>query len=440
MRLPDLTPQRAQPWAAAAIGLLTAGLACPSFVPKIALSNMADAPSGSVLAVLGLMLFEWVSAIREHDARARSRMAWAMAFSGVAFVDLRQANAALFAWLVFGCLLAGGLRRRWLGIRELLSLSLIVLVPFIIWLLWNRYTAAQIPGGQFVFLPFKAWRWAEFPDALHSMFRVMLSKIGLFGLILIISVRAVWAFRDHDNLDAPSRAVLITASVVCLCNIAFLAFTYLAADFSVGEASSAVSFWRYAGQTGPLAVLGFVAGMPLDWTRRIPAVPSGVALVVLALVLPIATVRLYRADLASSVPMLRSAAQSTAEAVPAGAPLELVDLTGDGFAPFVVAYQIRATDQERGEPPRKIAAVARPTGIPPADAANIDFAAAPFLWLTEGAPEMDRLFGVRLRAGCSYLLRREADHFAIMLSWQLSPYLRNSEREGWSSATGSPCS
>ncbi len=439
-RLPDVSGQRARPWAAAAIGLLTAGLACPSFVPKIALSNMADAPTGSVLAILGLMVFDWVAAIRAGDAKARSRITWAMAFASVAFVDLRQANAALFAWLVFGCVLAGGLRRRWLGFGEIVSLSLIVLLPFIVWLLWGRYTAAQIPGGDFVFLPFRAWRWAEFPDTLHSMLRVMLSKIGLFGLILIISIRAALAFREHDNLDAPSRTVLISAVAVCLCNIGFLAFTYLAADFSVGEVTSAVSFWRYAGQTGPLAVLGLVAGMPLGWIRRVPAVPSAVGLVALTLILPIATVRLYRADLASSVPMLRSAARATAEAIPPGAPIELVDLTGDGFAPFVVAYQISATDRNHGEPPRQITAVARPTGVPPADAAKIDFATAPFVWLTEGAPEMDRLFGVELNAGCSYVLRREADHFTIMMSWQLSPYLRNTEREGWSSAAGAPCS
>jgi hypothetical protein len=439
-RLPGVSGQRALPWAAAAIGLLTAGLACPSFVPKIALSNMADAPTGSMLALLGLMLFEWVTAIVDGDARARNRIAWAMAFASVAFIDLRQANAALFAWLVFGCLLAGGLRRRWLGIVELLSLSLIVLMPFIVWLLWNRYTAAQIPGGQFVFLPFKDWRWSGFPDTLHSILRVMLSKFGLFALILVISVRAALAFRKHDNLDGPSRAVLISAAVVCLCNIAFLTFTYLAADFSVGEAASAVSFWRYAGQTGPLAVLGFVAGVPLDWTRRISIVPSAVALVALALILPIITVPLYRTDLASSVPMLRSAAQATAEAIPAGAPIELVDLTGDGFAPFVVAYQIRTTDRERGEPSRKITTVARATGISPSTAATIDFAAAPFVWLTEGAPEMDRLFGARLNAGCSYLLRREAGDFSIIMSWQLSQYLKNVGPEGWSLAAGAPCS
>jgi hypothetical protein len=434
-RLPKLAGQRAQHWAAAAIGLLIAGLACPSFVPKITLSNMADASSGSVLAVLGLMLFEWVGAIQDGDVRARNRIAWALAFASIAFVDLRQANAALFAWLVFGCLLAGGLRRRWLGFGELLSLSLVVLAPFIVWLLWNRYTGAQIPGGQFAFLPLKNWRWAEFPDTLHSMLRVMLSKIGLFGLVAIITARAVLAFRVRDDLDAPSRTVLITAAVVCLCNIAFLAFTYLAADFSDSEAAAAVSFWRYAGQMGPLAVLGFIAGVPLNWTRRIPAVPSAMALVALALILPIATVRLYRADLASPVPMLRSAGQATAAAIPAGAPIELVDLTGNGFAPFVVAYQIRATDRGRGEPPRRITTVAWPTGIPPVDAAKkIDFAAAPFLWLTEGAPEMDQLFGAKLNAGCSYLLRRETDHFAIMMSWQLSPYLKNPQREGWSSA------
>ena len=58
----------------------------------------------------------------------------------------------------------------------------------------------------------------------------------------------------------------------------------------------------------------------------------------------------------------------------------------------------------------------------------------------EGAPEMDRLFGARLNAGCSYLLRREAGDFSIIMSWQLSQYLKNVGPEGWSLAAGAPCS
>lgn len=428
-----------QSWAAAAIGLLIAGLAAPTFVAKIVFSNMADAPTASVLAAMGLLLFDWVTAARDKDAQGRAGAVWALAFAGVALIDLRQANAPLFAWLIFGCLLAGVTRPRWLGAREVASLALIILVPFSVWYLWDHYATTQIPGGQFYILPFRGWRWALFPTTVHSIVRVMLSKCGLFGIILLITIRAVLSFRRTDELDAPSRAVLITAAVVCVANVAFLAFTYLAADFNEGEAAAAVSFWRYATQTGPIAVLGFVAGMPLNWMQRIPAKPAAVALIVLALVLPVATVKFYRFDLASSVPMLRDAGKTTAESLPPSAPITVVDLTGDGFAPLVVAYQIGQTDYARGLPARPFTVVANPAGISPAEAAKLHFDAAPYLWLTEGAPELRPILGVHLAAGCSYLLQRDAGRFVILKSWPLSRYLNTSERGSWSPATGAPC-
>jgi hypothetical protein len=428
-----------QSWAAAAIGLLIAGLAAPSFVAKIVFSNMADAPTASVLAVMGLLLFDWVIAARKRDARGRTDAVWALAFAGVALIDLRQANAPLFAWLIFGCLLAGVTRPRWLDVRGLASLALIAVVPFAVWYLWNNYATTQIPGGQFYILPLRGWRWAEFPITLHSMLRVMLSKFGLFSVILLITIRAALSFRRTDELDAPSRAVLITAAVVCVANVAFLAFTYLAADFNKDEAAAAVSFWRYATQTGPIAVLGFAAGLPLNWMRRIPAKPAAVALIVLALILPVATVKFYRFDLASSVPMLRSAGQAIAETLPPRAPITVVDLTGDGFAPLVVAYQIGQTDYARGLPARPFTIVANPAGITPAEAAKLHFDADPYLWLTEGAPELQPILGVHLAAGCSYLLQRDASHFAVVKSWPLSRYLNTSQRSSWSPATGAPC-
>ena len=276
---PDLAGARALPWATAAIGLLIAGLACPSFVAKIVFSNMADGTTGAVLAVLGLLLFEWVAAIRDSDARRRNRIALVLAFASVTLINLRQANAALLAWLVFGCLLAGCLRRPRFGIADLASLAIVVLLPLVIWSLWNRYAIQQIPGGQFAFLPYSDWHFAEFPETLRNIVHVMLTKGGLFALILLICIRAVLAFRARDALDAPSRVVLVSAAVVSVCNIAFLTFTYLAADFSVSEARAAATFWRYAGETGPLAVVGFVAAMPLAWLRRVPMVPTMVALV-----------------------------------------------------------------------------------------------------------------------------------------------------------------
>ncbi len=436
---PEPAAGRALPWATAAIGLLVAGLACPSFVAKIVFSNMADGTTAAVLAVLGLLVFEWVSAIRDADPRRRNRIALVLAFASVALIDLRQANAALLAWLVFGCLLAGCLRRPRFGVGDLASLAIVVLLPLVIWSLWNRYAVHQMPGGQFAFLPYSDWHFAEFPDTLCNILHVMLTKGGLFALILLICIRAALTFRARDELDAPSRVVLVSAAVVSLCNIAFLTFTYLAADFSVSEARAAATFWRYAGETGPSAVVGFVAAMPLAWLRRVPMVPATVVLVGVTLLAPIAAIGLYRYDLVSPIPVLRHASEATVADVPPTAPIQIVDMTGNGFGALVVAYQIAAADYARGSPARKTPITSRTAGIPPQDAANIDLAATPYVWLVEGAPEMDRLFGVRLSAGCSYLLQRQAAGFSIVAGWPFSRFMRNDQRAGWSSATGAPC-
>jgi hypothetical protein len=179
--------------------------------------------------------------------------------------------------------------------------------------------------------------------------------------------------------------------------------------------------------------------MPLAWLRRVPMIPATVALVGVTLVAPIAAVGMYRYDLVSPIPVLRHASEVTVADVPPTAPIHIVDMTGNGFGALVVAYQIAAADYARGSPARKTPITSRTAGIPPQDAAKIDLTGTPYLWLVEGAPEMDHLFGVRLSAGCSYLLQRQATGFSIVAGWPFSRFMRNDQRTGWSSATGAPC-
>ena len=79
------------------------------------------------------------------------------------------------------------------------------------------------------------------------------------------------------------------------------------------------------------------------------------------------------------------------------------------------------------------------SGISARDAAKIDFRAGEYIWLAEGAPEMDRLFGKPLSAGCSYLLKREAWTFTIAGRWRIGRYRWGSYRDGWSATTEAAC-
>lgn len=421
-------------WAAAAIGVLLGGLACPSFVPKIALSNMADSASGSVLVVLASLVFDWW---RATDRRARDGIAMTLGCCTIALINLRQTNFALFLLGLIGLALAAMLARGRpdAGWR---ALAIGVPPPLLAWALWSHYASVEIPGGAFVILPVADWHWADLGLTLLSVLRIMLAKTGLFAVILVIAARAGLALRRSDGLTPPQRAVLLVGVTVCVGNIGFLIFTYLAASFGAEESAAAASFWRYTGQTGPLAMLVLLAVIPLGWANPLFRLRGAWVMVGLTLLLPIATVRLYRHDLATPVPALRRMALEIEGLVPRGVPILLVDLTGNGFEPIVIAYQLRLMEQ--GEATRALAIVSSARGFSAGEAAQLSFAGAHYLWLTEGAPEMRGIFGIAVRAGCSYLLRADSNRDTILMSWQLPPSARPVNMSGWSLQRGESCS
>lgn len=436
---PDLKEPRAFGWGSAAFGLLIAGLACPTFVPKIFFSNMADAATGSILAVAGSLLFDWVGAPVDR----RPRIAVVAAFVCVALVDVRQASAALFGLLILGCV-AGYALAEWRrqdrpGPAAVRSLGILLPLPLLVLSLWGHYAATQIPGGEFTLLPFALWHWAVFPQTLHSMLRVFFAKAGLSAVTLFISIRAALSFRLRDDIDPPARALVGFAVAVTVGNIVFLALAYLAVGFKQLEAATATSFWRYMSEVGPLATLGAVAGLPSGWLRRLTSVPSMAALITVAVVLPLATVKLYRFDLQSPVPRLHRMAAAIEAAVPRSASLELVDLTGNGFAPLIVYYDLVLSGREHALPARTVTELSDDDGISAEKAAGTNFNRAQYIWLAEGAPEMTEIFGPELSARCSYLLRRGSDTFAVVARWPIGPYRWGTYRNGWSDAGASSC-
>jgi hypothetical protein len=354
-------------------------------------------------------------------------------------VDLRQASAALFGLLILGCGLAAWRYRDRLGHGAVRSAVIGLLPALLILLLWGHYAATQIPGGQFAILPVGRWHWAELPQTLHSMARVMLSKLGLFGLILFVGIRALLVIRSRDDLGAPAGSVVLVAAVVSVGSICFLAFTYLAAEFEPTEAAAAASFWRYMGEVGSLTTLGAVAGMPLGGLRRVPLVPAMAVLAVMAVVLPVLTVKLYRADLESPVPLLRQMARFIDSTVPRSASLELVDMTGNGFAALVVHYDLVLSGRDRDLPPRSVTQLSRVGGLSGAELARNNFAGAQYIWLAEGAPDLTATFGLGVHSGCSYLLRRGPEGLSVVRSWPIGPYRWGTDRAEASVEAGASC-
>jgi hypothetical protein len=178
--------------------------------------------------------------------------------------------------------------------------------------------------------------------------------------------------------------------------------------------------------------------IPLGPLRRLLARSAWAwSLAGLALLLPIATARMYRHDLTSPVAALRRIALAIDAAVPRGAPVRLVDLTGPGFAPVVVAYQLRLADA--GQAPRDLITIHDAHGFSAAEAYRLSFAGSRYVWLADGAPEMQAIFGVPLRAGCSYLMQAKNGGFAILAAWSLPPSMRPVNSRGWTLRRAADC-
>jgi hypothetical protein len=417
-------------WTCAALGLLFAGIAAPSFVSKIVFTNMADSATGAVLAVLLGLLVEWVAAA----AADRRRHALTFALGCVALLNLRQANGALYGLLLLGALLSAVRNRgAWL------ALVVSAVLPLTTALLWSHYVKAQIPGGEFSIMPLPAWRWGLFTQIAGSMARVMEGKIGLFGLILALIVRAGLAFRPSDALAPWQRTAVIAGAFTAAGMTGFLGFTYLAANFNVQEAAAAASFWRYMTETGPMAVLATAAVVPLGLWRRLPHRPVAIGLVLVTLVAPLAAVRMLRADLESPVPHLRAIGQAVARIVPPSDRLALVDLTGDGFALLIIDYDLALSPPAQTRPARLIDKIAAVTGIAPAQAARIDLSHAAYVWLAEGTEQSAGQFGTPLGSGCSYLLRHDAGGYTVLDRWPIGRYRWATFPTGWTAARDPAC-
>ncbi len=405
---------RLLPWISAAAGLLLAGLASPTFVPKIFFSNMGDAATASVLAVLGALLFEWA----ETGGTLRKQIAVAVPFGFccVAFIDLRQVNAVLFVLLLAGVVLAWWRARRWPAAGEVVCLAIVLALSATAFLLWKRYTDAQIPGGAFVFMPFSGWRWAVMPRTVGNMLHVMSGKPGLFLLIIYLAISVVLIRRVADW---PTRLLVTAAATVSVGMIGFLGFTYLAADFNEQEAAAAAAFWRYMTEVGSLVVLAAISIVPLRWLGRLPALRVSAALLLIVLVVPFAAIPLYRADLSSPVPQMRRANIALDAAVPRDQPLLLMDERDNGFGVMLAYYDLMISQRAAAEAPRVVATWSDPNGIPAAAVMARRFD-EPYVWLAQGAPAMSALVGTPMRRDTAYLLRQTDGHLKVEAQWQIA--------------------
>ncbi len=433
-------------WGIAGIGVLAATMLNPSFVPRLFLSNTDDGAIGSVTAVAPAALVLGLAADTRQTRDERLLLVASSGFCCAALVHLRQDGMTLFALMFIAAVAATPLERQ-VGRRVTPSMLLLMLPPaLLIALVWREYQVIQIPDEALAVLRPADWHWGGLPATLWSMAQIALSKIGYFALLTLLIGFAL-AIADAPQLFTPfQRSGVVIAAVLGLGKIATLVMLYLVADYTVAEAAAAKDFWRFMVQVGPALVVGGITLIPARlWTSQ----PAGrllcMAAPILALVLPIVSVRYLRIDSpsVSHTPYLRMVARDVSGLIGAAPKLTLVDpddATGDLGSLAVVRYQLDSPREhepriQAGHPVPTIAFIAGspPThllaesGLPrdaalgyPPDFRDKDIAeqlAAPFVWYHDGGPEATQMAGLPLAAGASYLVAHKAGAAEIVKSW-----------------------
>jgi hypothetical protein len=413
-------------WSVAALAVLLVGMGNPTFIAKNLLTNMGDSATGAGLGVICALLFEWTEA--PAGAPERARILTEISLSCCAVVFIRQANPALLTLLLLSAALSLMLFQDKLIAPAVAKLASTSIMPVFIWYSWTRYADIEIPGGRHYLLAWQDWHWSVFGSTLAAASHVLILKSGYTAMAVgmaCIAARVVLRRVRSGNVhpmpqERVASAVLATAVTgLTFGNIAFLLFCYLGTNFGVEEARQAITFWRFISQTGDSLMVGFACIVPVRWIAPLLRRTSVQRLLpVAALLVPIVAVSTYRDDLTSPVPRLRTIADNLQRSLPDSRPIILLDLSGNGFAPLVVKYQMTAVDGDR----RLVSVVADPHGIPPARARELHFPSGTYVWLAEGSPGYGNIFGTPTNAGCSYLFDNYAEGFHQIAHWEIGRY------------------
>lgn len=429
-------------WVLAAMGALLEGMANPSFVAKIVLTNMGDSATGAGLALLCALLFEWSA--EQQDAAAQRSVLREISLTCCAIVFVRQENPALIALLFLSTAAAVALFYHRDRLREVAYLCTTLVLPLFIWYSWTHYQNAEIPHGSHYLLPWQQWHWSLFGATLASASHVLVAKIGYTAMALVVAYFAARAVLGRlrgtalqpGETGRAARVVVTAAAGLAFGNIAFLLFCYLATSFYPGEVTEAISFWRFIGQTGQALMIGFACLVPIRWlASEFRAAPLLRVLPVVGFLVPIAAFPTYRDDLASSVPRLQMIADDIHQTLKADEPIVLMDVSGNGFAALVVKYQMTVIEGDR----RPISVIADPHGISLARARDLRLPSGAYVWLAEGLPALAGTFGHDTTAGCSYLFTNDAGAFHLVKAWDNGGSHRKQARAIDRPATAQAC-
>jgi hypothetical protein len=293
-------PAEAPSWGALGLGMLLATLLNPGFVPRFHFSSYGETGL-AVTALLAACLFVDAQAARN----AGERRAWgSLALILVAMINTKQSGVGLVLALAGAAVVAGVIetRTRW---RQVVVETALVLVPAaLIYAVW-RYYVAKAGVAELVPLPFSAWNWGLVPAMLKGIAEAIGDKPLYFAASAAALVSCAVLLR-RDGWTRTTRFGVFFAATFILYN-GFLLATYIA-HFSPVMSADAHSYFRYNTHLSLMLVLTLAlvvrALCPALQPGRAIGRRTAVAVVILALLAPVAFAERLRFDIEMPQPLV----------------------------------------------------------------------------------------------------------------------------------------
>ena len=314
-------------WRNSAIALASVTVLCPTFVPRLVLSNYADCSTAIAITFATFLMLRLCAKERPISPSAIVQTLLAIAV----LILIKQANMVLLAVSLGGITL--------LYIRT--PLRMLHIVPALvgagfIYLAW-RHQVALIGGGEMPIATWGNWQWDVLPTTLSNMVNVARNKGGYFGVAIALTIAVI--FRREK---APLAFIFVGAFWGFTL---FLTWVYLAVYLGY-EGRSAASFWRYHTQLGGLQIIAVASILGTLYrthagNRLRPLQPAIGALLLTTLIVgPVLSAQNIRFDVNPSKDHVQAAVLAMAPLIPKDARLVVMDPKGSGFFTSFVRWHL----------------------------------------------------------------------------------------------------
>jgi hypothetical protein len=411
----SMSPAMAPAWGLAALGILLATLLNPGFVPRIHFSAYGE-PALDAMAVIAAWLF--VLGQGELASGRRPSQLLPLALVLAAMVNIKQTGVGLVAALAGAAVISALAERAVPRAATLKFIALGLLPAIFLYAIW-RYHVAHAGVAELTPLPFAEWNWANLFETAASAVAVVFGKPIYFGCVaaaMLSLPTLLW----RDGWTPTTRLVALNAALFVLYNV-FLTITYIAA-FPTEMSTEAHSYFRYNTHLSLVLVLSLALAArdfgAAAWLHRELFRPASAAVLVIALLVPVAFVKRLRFDLDMPQPLVWDLAKEVSVYLHDGDRMALL-LPGDNDS---VATMISGVLADTAPRRRMLDLLRRDTADPATldEVARLGYRLALISCTPEGWEDLPRSEAV--------LLRRDPDAWRPLAAW---PYPANAAERRW---------